>query len=166
MAGTLESWNARYFDGRLSPTCLALLTPLDSQHPEIVALADRSFSAMRAIGLRGHDVSELFGREMGHLLPKIHPRAWGGIVPPITLHGRNHEICARGENGYLGSVSPTFTPEQTGAAYAAIVRGLDEAGFVDRAVEVIRTAGIDAWRNPVGHVAVSPADLPEAARLH
>jgi len=29
-----------------------------------------------------------------------------------------------------------------------------EAGFVDRAVSVLQRAGLNAWRNPVGHIAV------------
>jgi len=87
--GALERWNAEYFDGQLSPVCLALLANLPSQHPEVVTFAERSLRAMHGVGLAAQDVSELFAWELGHILPKIHPRAWGGMVPPITLEGRH-----------------------------------------------------------------------------
>jgi hypothetical protein len=37
--------------------------------------------------------------------------------------------------------------------YHEIVREI-EAEFADRAVSVLQRAGLHAWRNPVGHIAV------------
>jgi hypothetical protein len=39
------------------------------------------------------------------------------------------------------------------------MRTLDEEGFVDRAVESLRSAGFDSWRNEVGHVAFMPRTM-------
>jgi hypothetical protein len=36
---------------------------------------------------------------------------------------------------------------------------LDAEGFVDRAVSALQKAGFHSWRNPVGHIAVDPAEV-------
>jgi len=36
---------------------------------------------------------------------------------------------------------------------------LQQEGFVDRAVSVLKHAGYHAWINPVGHVAVDPQGI-------
>ncbi len=65
-------------------------------------------------------------------------------------------ICPRKEDGYLGGVADGLTPAQLEQGIAAIGDQLDARGYVDRAAAVLRHAGYNAWRNCVGHIAVTP----------
>ena len=60
-----------------------------------------------------------------------------------------NRMAVRDENGCL--VEP---PDPMGASRALPVYHEIEAEFVDRAVSVLQRAGLHAWRNPVGHIAV------------
>ncbi|TCO44212.1 CheR family methyltransferase [Actinocrispum wychmicini] len=72
-------------------------------------------------------------------------------------------VCVRGADGYLGG-APVDMPADDLARCSAVLAGrLDGEGFVDHAVEVLRGAGRDAWRNHVGHVAMSPVTPPPLA---
>lgn len=68
--------------------------------------------------------------------------------------------CARGDDGYLGTVEESMmTSELLDSASETVGQALESEGFAERAAEVLRTAGHDAWVNSVGHVAVNPATL-------
>ncbi len=88
----LERWNERYFASALPTEKLDLLQPLEEQPDEVVDFIERFFVRAREVGLEARDVSELLVWEMGHLLPRILPTAWGGMVPPITVKGRHEPI--------------------------------------------------------------------------
>ena len=45
-----------------------------------------------------------------------------------------------------------------GTVYPALLK-LEQEGFTERAVTLLRGAGYDAWINPVGHLAVDPNGL-------
>jgi SAM-dependent methyltransferase len=64
-----------------------------------------------------------------------------------------NRIAVRDESGHL--VEPPNPLEMSRAlpVYQEIAREI-EAEFADRAVSVLQRAGLDAWRNPVGHIAV------------
>jgi hypothetical protein len=62
-------------------------------------------------------------------------------------------IAVRDGNGYLAEPPNAIDFARALPAYEAIVRGI-EAEFADRAVDVLQRAGLNAWRNPVGHIAV------------
>jgi hypothetical protein len=62
-------------------------------------------------------------------------------------------IAVRDGNGYLAEPPAPIDPTRAFPAYEAIARAI-EAEFADRAVSVLQRAGLNAWRNPVGHIAV------------
>jgi SAM-dependent methyltransferase len=66
-----------------------------------------------------------------------------------------HGVCVRGNDGYLGDV-PDIPGDELVRRNRAIVEALEAEGYVDRAVAALRRAGLDAWRNEAGHVAVTP----------
>lgn len=67
-----------------------------------------------------------------------------------------NSIAVRDANGYLTEPPNPIDPARAIQAYEAIVRDI-EAEFADRAVSVLQRAGLNAWRNPVGHIAVGPS---------
>jgi hypothetical protein len=62
-------------------------------------------------------------------------------------------IAVRDADGYLAEPANPIDPARALPAYQIIVRVI-EAEFADRAVSVLQRAGLNAWRNPVGHIAV------------
>ena len=64
-------------------------------------------------------------------------------------------VCRRGADGYLGQDEGT-SPVDLEDFGAGVVEQLDAEGFVDKAVAVLRTAGREAWRNCIGHIAMQP----------
>ena len=68
-------------------------------------------------------------------------------------------LFVRQEDGFLGaSPDPLPAPEWL-PALTAMQNKLQQEGFVDRAVSVLKRAGYHAWINPVGHVAVDPQGI-------
>lgn len=106
MPGIVQRWNARYFGGELSPACLELLAPLEEQHPDVQQFVEWECQAMEEVGIGAQDFSWLLAWELSHILPKIHPRAWDGMVPPITLKDRHRKLDDYlAENRWLRPVS-------------------------------------------------------------
>jgi hypothetical protein len=66
----------------------------------------------------------------------------------------------RTPDGYLGVPPQPMNPADWPAMHTAVYRTLDERGFLDRALSILRDAGLRAWRNPLDHIAVDPAGLP------
>ena len=81
--------NQRYFDGRLSVNQLSFLAELNPVNAEALEFAEGVMSRMKRIGLDAQDAAELLFWEIGSIIPKILPGAWGGIVPPITFAKRH-----------------------------------------------------------------------------
>ena len=80
--------NSRYFDGALSPSALQLLAPLDTERDEVQAFARRAFDQLHRQHVGARDFSNLLAWGLGSLIRLVLPGAWGGIVPPITVPGR------------------------------------------------------------------------------
>lgn len=70
-----------------------------------------------------------------------------------------HQLLRRGTDGYLTSWGPEM-PADKFIRLAQINEQLDQEGYVEGAVNALRQAGYQAWRNCVGHIAVDPAQLP------
>jgi SAM-dependent methyltransferase len=66
-----------------------------------------------------------------------------------------NRMAVRDENGYLLEPPDPIEPARALAIYHQITRQVG-AEFADRAVSVLQRAGLHAWQNPVGHIAVSP----------
>ena len=64
-----------------------------------------------------------------------------------------NKMAVRDGNGCLVEPPDPMEPSRALPVYHEIVREI-EAEFADRAVSVLQRAGLHAWRNPVGHIAV------------
>jgi len=64
-----------------------------------------------------------------------------------------NRIAVRDGNGCLAEPPDPIDPVRALPVYEAIAREI-EVEFADRAVAVLQRAGLNAWRNPVGHIAV------------
>jgi len=53
-------------------------------------------------------------------------------------------------------IEPGLPGEELVRRTVSLSQRLEAEGWTDRAVEVLRRAGYQAWRNCVGHVAVTP----------
>ena len=97
MARSIEQLNREIFGGELAPEVLELMQGVDQERSEVREFVDRMFRLMQRARLEARDFSRLLAWEVGSILPKILPGAWGGSVPPITLE-RRHAIIDR----YMG----------------------------------------------------------------
>ena len=68
----------------------------------------------------------------------------------------NNHILDRGSDGRLRTPSDPIPPREWRAVYERILGCMEEEGFVDRAVSVLKAAGFRAWRNVAGHAAIEP----------
>lgn len=66
-----------------------------------------------------------------------------------------HKFSLRDENGCLIDHPDAGDPAQRFPSYLAIADAMQKE-FTDRAVMTLTRAGFNSWRNPVGHVAVTP----------
>ncbi len=64
-----------------------------------------------------------------------------------------NKMAVRDENGCLAEPPDPIDVARALPVYQEIAREI-EAEFADRAVSVLQRAGLHAWRNPVGHIAV------------
>jgi hypothetical protein len=64
-----------------------------------------------------------------------------------------NRMAVRDENRHLSEPPNPIEPARALPVYHQIAREM-EAEFADRAVSVLQRAGLHAWRNPVGHIAV------------
>ena len=68
-------------------------------------------------------------------------------------------IWLRKEDGFLAAPpDPLSAPART-HAYVAIQKELEQEGFTDPAVSVLKRAGYNAWKNSVGHIGVDPRSI-------
>jgi hypothetical protein len=67
-------------------------------------------------------------------------------------------LFKRGTDGYLTTWEAEMPADKI-ERLAQINEQLDQEGYVDGAVNVLRQAGYQAWRNCVGHICVDPAQL-------
>jgi len=72
-------------------------------------------------------------------------------------------LAIRDEHGHVVEPPNPIEPAQAMPLYHEIVREI-EAEFGDRAVAVLQRAGLHAWRNPVGHIAVGVNKRPRSER--
>jgi len=70
-----------------------------------------------------------------------------------------HNLCARKENGFLGSIAPDSPPDAIDRVSGEIIRTIVSDGFVDQAVESLNRQGIEAKRNCIDFIAVNPDSL-------
>jgi len=84
----IAEMNTRYFDGGLSSAALQLLAPLERERAEVQAFTRRAFDQLHRQHVGAEDFPDLMAWSLGSLVGLVLPGAWGGIVPPITVPGR------------------------------------------------------------------------------
>jgi len=82
---------------------------------------------------------------------------WPEFSTAIDKLLEENEICRRGPDGFYQTPAEELQPSEYMARGAAIWQELDSKGYVDGAVEVLKTAGHKAWKNAVGDIAVTPS---------
>jgi len=70
-----------------------------------------------------------------------------------------NRMLVRQEDGFLTAPPDQLPISEWLGAFTAVQNKLQQEGFVDRAVSVLKHAGYHAWINPVGHVAVDPQGI-------
>ncbi|MGA9477881.1 MAG: hypothetical protein WBV21_08890, partial [Desulfobacterales bacterium] len=85
---------------------------------------------------------------------------WAEFNQRVDELQEKYGICKRGDDGFnhfsnkFLTALPLVTVEKT----AALWQQLDVEGYTEGAVEALRRAGYDAWKNIVGDIAVKPPD--------
>jgi hypothetical protein len=69
-----------------------------------------------------------------------------------------YRLFKRGADGYLTSWGPE-RPTDKEERLAQIYEQLDQEGYVEGAVDVLKRTGYHAWRNCVGHISVAPGQF-------
>jgi SAM-dependent methyltransferase len=138
-AGRLHTVEFALSLDNLRPLALATIFTLHDDDPEISALS-------RVTGLLRSDPAfrEPFDAAVDRLL-------------------RGERLFRRERDGYLSDLLEERPVPEREVAFEKVERGLVAEGFVERAVEALGRAGLRAWRNPVGHLAVAPEAVAEAA---
>ena len=70
-----------------------------------------------------------------------------------------HEFCPRGDDRFLGGIDPNLPASELAKRSHQISTDMEEQGLVDSAVEVLNGKGVNAWKNKIGHIAMTPTDL-------
>ena len=68
-------------------------------------------------------------------------------------------IFQREPDGYLSYQAQKMPAPELEGGVAQVCEQLDQDGFVEGAAEVLQRAGLDAWRNRVGHIGVAPSSM-------
>ena len=85
----LDTWNARYFNGRLPERYLEALADLPMDREDVLAFLERSFGLMQRGGVEATDLTQFQLVVYGALMAPILPAAWSGRVPSITVPERH-----------------------------------------------------------------------------
>ena len=93
-------------------------------------------------------------------------RFWSDFNGYVDVLRAIYGICNRDNGGFI-SFTEDFGNASPGAAIervSALWRQLEDEGYTDGAIEALGRAGYQAWKNPVGDIAVFPPDgsLPKA----
>ena len=67
-----------------------------------------------------------------------------------------YKTCPRDSQGYYGAVDPSIQPQDIWTITSIMLNELNEAGFNQKAVDVLNRAGFKARVNEVGHIAIEP----------
>ena len=95
-------------------------------------------------------LAELSGVIRSH--PSFGP-AFGNRVDELL---QRQSICKRGSDDFLHFEYEEMTPREYIGKNAMVWRQMEKEGYVDGAVDVLDQAGYEAWKNPVGDIAVRP----------
>ena len=66
-------------------------------------------------------------------------------------------ICQRKTDGFLHFQEKEMSPVEYLKKNAMLWQQMDGEGYPDRAVDILKQAGYDSWKNPVGDIAIRPS---------
>ena len=92
MENLFKECNKEYFNGRLSPTVLDLLSDLPKQNQEVQDFVERMFKFMKTAHFPAIDFSHYLAWFLSSILPQMLPGGWNGMVPPVTQSQRHRKI--------------------------------------------------------------------------
>lgn len=84
-------------------------------------------------------------------------RSWMDFNNRVDELLKFHGICSRGGDGFLHFPEKEMPLDEYLKKGALLWRQIAEEGYLNRAVEILRQAGYEAWENSVGDIAVRPA---------
>lgn len=89
-------------------------------------------------------------------------RFWQDFCRSVdTLH-EELDVCRRGPDGYLQFHPQPRTTQEYLKRHHQLWSQMDEMGFCDKAVDVLKSSGYDSWKNPVGDITIKPT--PDSLR--
>jgi len=88
----INTWNDRYFNGRLPDRYLEALADLPMNREDVLAFLERSFGLMHRGGFEATDLTQFQFVVYGALMAPLLPDAWEGRVPSITVPERHTRI--------------------------------------------------------------------------
>jgi hypothetical protein len=65
-----------------------------------------------------------------------------------------YKLCPRNKQGYYGGIDPSIGPAELWTRASAILNELNDAGYNQKAADVLVNTGLNARVNEVGHVAI------------
>jgi hypothetical protein len=136
-AGRLQAVEFALSLDNLRPLAVATVFALHDDDPETRALS-------RVVGLLRAD--ETFRAPFDAAIDRLLER---------------ERLFERLGDGYVSDLLEKRPPAEREAAFETVERGLVAEGFVETAVAALGRAGLRAWRNPVGHLAVDPEAVAE-----
>ena len=74
---------------------------------------------------------------------------------------KHQGICRRGADGFLHFPERELPPGEYLEKNAMLWRQMEEEGYLNGVVDVLKQAGYDAWKNSVGDIAIRPAARAE-----
>lgn len=83
---------------------------------------------------------------------------WAGFDNRIEQILERDEVCWRGPDGFFQIPEEQRSFAEYLELSRAMWRQVDAEGYIDGAVEVLKKAGFEAMRNPIGDIAVKPGE--------
>ncbi|MDM8537281.1 hypothetical protein QUF70_11040 [Desulfobacterales bacterium HSG17] len=81
---------------------------------------------------------------------------WQKFFSRVDFLLEQHDICGRGENGFLIGPKAQKSPAEQRKLHCTLWQQIIDEGYVDQAVDALCTAGYDAFKNKVGDIAIRP----------
>lgn len=91
---------------------------------------------------------------------RVDQRFWAEFNSYVDLLRMKYGICRRDNDGFIYFIDEprTMPPGGIIEKTSALWKQLEEEGYTDGAVEALVRAGYQAWKNPVGDIAVLPPE--------
>lgn len=102
-----------------------------------------------------HDPEAMLLAELAGTI-RSDPSFWPEFSSRMDELLQHQDICLRGVDGFLHFPKEELSPGKFLERNVMLWEQMQEEGYADRAVATLERAGYDAWKNPVGDIAVRP----------